>query len=75
MRPNPQESADLVTFTEEILNGKLHFLCSVKYQMFDRILNAPLGGGGCTKNNANVVDFKAQEEHYTTDINRQSVDM
>ena len=26
---NPQEAADLVTFTEEILNGKLHFLCSV----------------------------------------------
>ena len=24
MRPNPQEIADLVTFTEEILNGKLH---------------------------------------------------
>ena len=23
------ETADLVTFTEEILNGKLHFLCSV----------------------------------------------
>ena len=23
-----QETADLVTFTEEILNGKLHFLCS-----------------------------------------------
>ena len=22
------ETADLVTFTEEILNGKLHFLCS-----------------------------------------------
>ena len=29
MWPNPQETADLVTFTEEILNGKLHFLCSV----------------------------------------------
>ena len=28
MWPNPQETADLVTFTEEILNGKLHFLCS-----------------------------------------------
>ena len=28
MGPNPQETADLVTFTEEILNGKLHFLCS-----------------------------------------------
>ena len=28
MWPNPQ-SADLVTFTEEILNGKLYFLISV----------------------------------------------
>ena len=28
MGPNPQEIADLVTFTKEILNGKLHFLCS-----------------------------------------------
>ena len=24
--------ADLVTFTEEILNGKLHFLCSVVFK-------------------------------------------
>ena len=31
MLPNPQETADLVTFTEEILNGKPHFLCSVFY--------------------------------------------
>ena len=28
MRPNLQFPADLVTFIEEILNGKLHFLCS-----------------------------------------------
>ena len=28
MWPNPQFSRDLVTFAEEILNGKLHFLCS-----------------------------------------------
>ena len=28
MRLNPQETADLVTLTEEILNGNLHFLCS-----------------------------------------------
>ena len=28
MLPNPQLPADLVTFTEEILNGKFHFLCS-----------------------------------------------
>ena len=31
MWPNPQETADLVMFTEEILNGKLHFLCSVAF--------------------------------------------
>ena len=29
MRPNPQFPADLVRFTKEINNGKLHFLCSV----------------------------------------------
>ena len=29
MWPNPQFPADLVTFTEEICHGKLHFLCSV----------------------------------------------
>ena len=28
MLPNLQEIADLVAFTEEILNGELHFLCS-----------------------------------------------
>ena len=27
---DPQETVDLVTFTEEICNGKLHFLCSDK---------------------------------------------
>ena len=30
---NLQETADLVTFTEEIPNGKLHFLCS-DYKVF-----------------------------------------
>ena len=29
MRPNLQKTADLLTFTEEILNGKLHVLCNV----------------------------------------------
>ena len=28
MWPNPQETVDLVTFTEEILDGKLNFLWS-----------------------------------------------
>ena len=31
MLPNPQFPADLVTLTKEILNGKLHFLCRVRY--------------------------------------------
>ena len=29
MWPDPQETADLVTFTEEIFEIKLHFLCSI----------------------------------------------
>ena len=33
MWPNPQETAALVVFTEEILNGKLHFLCSVWWKV------------------------------------------
>ena len=28
MWSNPQSPADLVTYTEKILNGKFHFLCS-----------------------------------------------
>ena len=31
---NSEETADLVTFTEKILNGKLHFLCSVETTRF-----------------------------------------
>ena len=29
MWPNPQETSDLVTFTDKILNGKLDLLCNV----------------------------------------------
>ena len=29
-----QETADMVTFTEEILNGKLIFLCSDRSEVF-----------------------------------------
>ena len=43
MWANPQFPADLVTFTEEILNGKLHFSCSVLY---DR--------GFCHENNLKI---------------------
>ena len=33
--PNSQFPADLVTFTEEIFNGKLHFLCNVNVFFLD----------------------------------------
>ena len=35
MRPDPLETLDLLAFTGEILNGKLHFLCSVIFYSFD----------------------------------------
>ena len=34
MQPNPQFPVDLVTYTAEILNGKLHFLCSETVMSF-----------------------------------------
>ena len=37
-----QETADLVTFTEEILNGKLHFLCSVCWEVSSKLTIYPL---------------------------------
>ena len=33
MWPNPHETAHLVTFTEEIVNGRLHFLYSVRIKL------------------------------------------
>ena len=38
MWPNLQFPADLVTFTEEILYGKLYFLCSIYYRGVFRTL-------------------------------------
>ena len=35
--PNPQFSADLVTFTEEILNEKLHFLYSDSFSFITKL--------------------------------------
>ena len=37
MWPNPQETVDLLKFTEEILNGKLHFLCSERLDKAQRL--------------------------------------
>ena len=33
MEPNPYFPADLITYTEEILNEKLHFFCSDKAEI------------------------------------------
>ena len=41
MWPNPQETADLVTFTEEILNGKLHFCAVYKEKKTVEDVNLP----------------------------------
>ena len=40
MWPNPQETRDLVTFTEEILNGKLYFLRhdNVSFDVFEYLV-------------------------------------
>ena len=35
MWPSLQETVDLVTFTEEILNGKLYFMCSNTFKWTD----------------------------------------
>ena len=39
MGTNPQENADLVTFNEEILNGKLHFLCSEEVRIWKHVVS------------------------------------
>ena len=41
MWPNQQFPADLVTFTEEILTGKLHFLCSVSCEISKHNITIP----------------------------------
>ena len=39
MWPNPQETAVLVTFTEEILNEQLQFLCSDTFNQWQKLIN------------------------------------
>ena len=42
MWPNSTETADLVTFTEEILNGKFYFLCSDVKTVLKLLLTIPV---------------------------------
>ena len=43
MWPSSQFPADLVKFTEEVLNGKLQFLCSAKFTLNKNIYSVNLG--------------------------------
>ena len=40
---NPEFPADLVTFTEEIFNGKLHFLCSDSTEHYFKLIKLSSG--------------------------------
>ena len=40
MWPNKQETADLIIFTEEILNGKLHF-CAITFHHINQVCCYP----------------------------------
>ena len=42
MWPNPQEYVDLVTFTEEIFNGKLHFFVQWFFPVSSWVINRPV---------------------------------
>ena len=54
-------SADLVTFTEEILNGKLHFLCSDGYGAGVFKLTNKAKVKANTKYSSNNFDYDSKE--------------
>ena len=54
MSPNPQFSEDLVTFTEEILNGQLHVLCNEKVSDLKCTPRIPTQMTAIMVNNKNV---------------------
>ena len=49
MWPNPQFPADLVTFTEEILNGKLRFFVQCKFWYSDQVFSRNIFTIPCLK--------------------------
>ena len=51
MRPNPQVLANLATFTEETINGKLHLLCSVQ----SRTVKQEIYKGNAYKGNEKLI--------------------
>ena len=62
MRPNPQETAYLVTFTLENLNRKLHFLCSVTVMHTLKLISL-LKQCDALRDLVPFVEFKKHEKH------------
>ena len=56
MWPNPKEIADLVTFTEEVLNGKFQFF--IQHLLQDLAYNY-----GVLRDLVQFVQFKKREKH------------
>ena len=72
MWPNPQETADLVTFSEEILNGKLHFLCTERLvwkQNYDVLDDTPDDDVlDVDKNYTDYIDYNDDNDDIPDDI-------
>ena len=66
MRPNPQETADLVTFTAEIPYGKLHFMCSA-YQIV-KVYLGPCHSSLMAKINWYIYDKDKSMMKYVYDV-------
>ena len=64
MWANPQFSADFFIFIEEILNGKLHFLCSAKYGQLKNESNCQcFSATGGAQESANKTTLNTFEVH------------
>ena len=59
MWPNPEETEDLVTFTEEIFNGKLHFFWAV-----DRIRDCALHTGKYESEETHILTYILPSEFF-----------
>ena len=72
MWPNPQET-DLVTFTEEILNGKLHFFVQYK-KAAKRFVTKREFFGAVKENNLHMTFLLSKHRHvfYKNIVNKNS---
>ena len=59
---NPQEIADFVIFTEKILNGKLHFLCSAIFKSFLFIIKRYVN-----------ISFNNEQKHTTDSVTKEQI--